>query len=379
MSEREKTNPTTDIEFDFFDESPTAEAAAGEAAPRRRRRLPTRPPAPPGGSQFYRLGLLIAGAILLAVILILVVNSCRSNQREAEYRDYVEDVGGVTEDSDALGRQLNQRLTTPGIALNDLRGDIEGLSRQQEQILARAQDLTSPGPLVEQQGELIKTMQLRANGLDGLAQAFVRVAETENEQEAGRLLAQQANRLVASDVVYDDLFKEPAKSVLAEQDVTDVVVPDSNFMQNLELGSPTAWELVVQRLTQTPEAGGLRGNGIVTVRAQPGDQELSQGTDNTVRASDSLTFQVVVENSGSSQETQVPVTLRIQQSPQPITKRQVIDLINPGDTRTVTFRDFGQISFDTETTLQVNVEPVQGEENTGNNTAEYPVIFTLGE
>jgi CARDB len=379
VSEREKTNPKTDIEFDFFDESPTAEAAAGEAAPGRRRRLPTRPPAPPGGSQFYRLGLLIAGAILLAVILILVVNSCRSNQREAEYRGYVEDVGGVTEDSDALGRQLNQRLTTPGIALNDLRGDIEGLSRQQEQILARAQDLTPPGPLVEQQGELIKAMQLRANGLGGLAQAFARVAETENEQEAGRLLAQQANRLVASDVVYDDLFKEPAKSVLAEQDVTDVVVPDSNFMQNLELGSPTAWELVVQRLTQTPEAGGLRGNGIVAVRAQPGDQELSQGTDNTVRASDSLTFQVVVENSGSSQETQVPVTLRIQQSPQPITKRQVIDLINPGDTRAVTFRDFGQISFDTETTLQVNVEPVQGEENTGNNTAEYPVIFTLGE
>jgi hypothetical protein len=28
--------------------------------------------------------------------------------------------------------------------------------------------------------------------------------------------------------------------------------------------------------------------------------------------------------------------------------------------------------------VKVNVEPVTGEQNTANNTAEYPVIFTLG-
>jgi hypothetical protein len=53
-------------------------------------------------------------------------------------------------------------------------------------------------------------------------------------------------------------------------------------------------------------------------------------------------------------------------------------VINPGETKTVTFTGFDNIAFSTQTTLLVSVEPVPGEENTNNNTAEFPIIFTLG-
>ena len=72
----------------------------------------------------------------------------------------------------------------------------------------------------------------------------------------------------------------------------------------------------MQRLTQGPEAGGLHGNGIAGVRVQPGGQELVRGEDNTVEQSADLAFEVLVENSGESQETQVKVTLIIRQDPQ---------------------------------------------------------------
>lgn len=378
MFERERTDPQTDIEFDFFDESPTAETPPREGAPpRRRRRLPTRPPTP-GGPGLYRLGILIAGAIVLAVILILAVNSCRANQKQAEYKDYMSEVTDVATESEALGKQLNTRLATPGIKLEDLRGDVEGLSQQQEQVLRRAEELQPPGPLVEQQRSLIEAMQFRVNGLDGLAQAFAKVAQSSNATEAGAQLATQASRLLASDVVWDDLFRAGAQQVLQEQGVTNVVVPDSNFVQNVGLVSTSEWQLVVKRLTQTPQSGGLHGNMIAGVRVQPGGRTLSPSEDNTVEASDRLAFQVLVQNSGDNQEAQVEVTLVIQQSPQPIRRKQVIDLINPGQTKTVTFRDLGQVSFSTRTTVRVNVEPVAGENNTSNNTAEYAVIFTLG-
>ena len=372
-----RTDPQTDIEFDFFDESPTAEGATREGGPpRRRRRLPSRPPTPPGGPQLYRLGILIAGAIVLAVILILAVNACRSNQKQAEYRDYMAAVGEVATQSESIGRQLNNRLTTPGIQLGDLRGDVEGLAGQQEQILRRAEELTPPGPLVEQQQSLIQALQFRVSGLEGLASAFSQVAQDENVQESAVRLAQQSSRLVSSDVVYDDLFRTPAESVLEQQGVTDVPVPDSNFVASLDLVSPSAWELTAQRLTQGPAEGALRGNGIAGVRVQPGGETLSASEDNTVLASDSLMFQVLVENSGETQETQVPVTLTIQQDPV-IRKRQVIQVINPGQTRAVSFSDFDQVQFTARTTMRVIVEPVSGETNTGNNTAEYSVIFTL--
>ncbi len=376
MFDREKSESPSDIEFDFFDEPPTVEQSQREGGPRRRRRLPTRPPTPPGGPKLYRLGVLIAGAIVLAVILILVVNSCRNNQKVSAYENYVESVSTVAAQSEDLGKQLNTQLTTPGISLEELRGDVEGLRQQQEQILRRAQELEPPGPLIEQQQALVETMQFRVNGLDGLATALEQVAQTSNADESGQLLASQAQRLVASDVIYADAFQSPSETVLEEQGVSNVPVPASKFVQNPEFGSPTQWKQTVARLTQSPESGGLHGNGIQAVRAQPGDQTLSPSEDNTIQSSSDLSIEVLVQNSGDSQETQVEVTLLIQQDPQ-IQKKQVIDVINPGETKTVTFRDFGELSFATSTILKVTVEPVQGEQNTDNNTAQYPVIFTF--
>jgi hypothetical protein len=377
--EREKTDTDTqtDIEFDFFDDAATfEEPRREEAPPKRRRRLPTGPPS--GGAQgLFRLGILIVAAILLAVILVLWVNSCRAGQKRAEYQDYMEDVQARAAQSQQIGEDLTTLLTTPGIKFADLRADLDGLRQQQAQVVASARELDPPGPLREQQESLVEALQFRVSGLDGLARAFATAQATTDTQLTGRRLAEQASRLIASDVIYDDLFKEGAADVLDREDIEGVEVPDSNFLSNQDLVSATSWKQVVDRLTASPTAGGLHGNQISAVRVQPGDQTLSASEDNTVKASDRLSFQVVVRNSGDSQETQVPVTLTIQQNP-PIRKRQVIDLINPGDSKTLTFGDLGQVSFSTRTVVKVNVEPVAGEQNTGNNTAEYVVIFTLG-
>jgi hypothetical protein len=375
--ERERTDTQTDIDFDFFDDAATfEEPRREEGPPKRRRRLPTGPPS--GGSQgLFRLGVLIVAAILLAVILVLWVNSCRAGQKRAEYQDYMEAVQARATQSEQIGRDLTTLLTTPGIKFADLRADLDGLRQQQAQVVASAREIDAPGPLREQQESLVEALQFRVSGLDGLAQAFATVQATTDSQVAGRRLAEQASRLIASDVIYDDLFKEGAADVLDRENIQGVAVPDSNFLSNQDLISATAWKQTVDRLTASPTAGGLHGNQISAVRVQPGDQTLSATEDNTVEASDRLTFQVVVRNSGDSQETQVPVTLTIQQNP-PIRKRQVIELINPGDTKTLTFGDLGQVSFTTRNVVKVNVEPVAGEQNTGNNTAEYVVIFTLG-
>jgi hypothetical protein len=378
--DREKSEPPqTDIEFDFFDESPTVESPPKEkdAPTGRRPRLPKRPPTPPGGPQLYRLGLLIAGAILLAVIFILVINNCRGDQKRAAYEGYVDDVSEVATASADLGKQLNNQLTTPGIRLEALRSDIEGLRDQQAQILRQTQDLSPPGPLVDQQEALVETMQFRVNGLTGLAQGLQLVAETDDADESSANLAAQAQRLVASDIVYADSFKAAAESVLEQQGVTNIAIPPSVFVQNPEFASPAFWAQTVQRLTQGPEASGLRGNGIAGVRVVPGGQELSQGGDNTVEVTDDLGFEVLIENSGESQETQVKVSLVVRQQPR-ISKEQVIDVINPNETKTVRFTGFDNIAFSTQTTLLVTVEPVPGEKNTNNNTREYPIIFTLG-
>jgi hypothetical protein len=381
MFERERTDPQTDIEFDFFDESPTVESSDRERpTPRRGPRMPSRPPGGGGGPQpsLFRLGILIAGAILLAVILVLWVNSCRSGQKKAEYRSYMEAVTGRASESEQVGKRLNQLITTPGIKLADLRDELDGLRQQSTQLLASARKLEPPGPLRDEQESLVQAFEFRVTGLDGLAQAFAQVQSTKEAAAAGQRLSLPAQRLVASDAVYADFFYEGSRTVMNNEGVQGIPIPESKFVQNGDLAGPTAWSLIVERLTRSPSAGGLHGSQIVSVIVQPGAQQLSPTEDNTVKASDRLSFQVLVKNSGESQETQITVSLTIQQSPEPVRRKQVIDLINPGETKTVVFRNLGTPNFGTRTILKVNVDPVTGEKNTANNTAEYPVIFTLG-
>jgi hypothetical protein len=289
----------------------------------------------------------------------------------------MESVGGPAAESAQVGKELNDLLTTPGIKLADLRSQLEGLRQQQAQIVSNASALDAPGPLREQQQSLVEAMQFRVNGLTGLSVAFGDVQGTPSTAKSGEDLAIQAQRLIASDVVYLDLFKQPSEGVMHNEGVTGVPVPVSVFVTNPDFGSPTFWKQTVDRLTQSPQAGGLHGNEITSVVVQPGDQRLSTSEDNTVLVTDRLSFQVNVKNSGDSQETQVIVTLTIKQDPV-IRRMQTISVISPGETKTVIFKDLPAPTFGSPVNVQVNVEPVSGETNRSNNSFEYPVIFSLG-
>jgi hypothetical protein len=380
----------SDFEFDFFEEPETREAQPRERTLRRplgRRgpgpggpRRPIRPAA--GFTPLLRLVGLIAFAILIVVLLVLWAQSCQEDKRQDTYRDYMTSIAAVGADSQRVGRDLNGALTTQGIAPAELQTQLTGLANRQRLATNRARGIEAPGPLRDEHEDALQALQFRVDGLAGLAAAFRRTADTQDAQAAGALLASQAQRLVASDVIWEDLFTVPAREELRAQDVTGVEVPDSNFVQTAELASAQAMVQIWERIRGgggdggTDSGGPLHGTNIQAVRVLPGGQQLSQGTETPIVASTDLAFQVVVENSGDNQEVSIDVTLTIQ-SPTPVEKTQTIDLINPGDTKTLTFRNFPALEFGTPQTLRVDVAPVENEANTGNNTAEYQVSFSV--
>ena len=274
-------------------------------------------------------------------------------------------------------------LTTPGIKPAALQKQLSGLVQQQEIGVARAVKLDPPGPLRGSHTAAVESLRFRVSGLAGLTEAFKRTQGSKDAAAAGALLASQAERLVASDVVWDDLFKVPAVVVLKEQNVTGVEVPDSNFVQTPDLASTRSMVPIWERINGSAASGtgtttGLHGTNIESVKVHPGGQVLSTSTENTVEASTDLAFEVAVADSGDNQEVKIEVTLTIQQSPTPIVKKQTIDIINPGETKTVVFRDFPSVDFGERRIMRIDVDPVPGEENTSNNSAEYPIIFSLG-
>jgi hypothetical protein len=380
-----------DFEFDFFDE-PDEETITQRRGPVRdpqrpkpKSRGPRRPSGPPSGlTPILRLVGLVALAILVVVLLVFWVEGCQNDAKAKAYRDYMQDVSAVAKASSQTGRTLNNVLVTPGIKQAELEQKLSGLAQQEQQNVAHAQSLDPPGHLREANQQMLEALQLRVSGLRGLANAFQSTAKTKDTSKAGTVLAEQSKRLLASDVVWDDLFETPAEQILDEQGVHGVPVPRSHVVTNADLTSAVTFADIVKRLRGASTGGssstgsGLHGTGIESVTAEPQGLVLSRDQDNKVVASTSLRFEVAVKDTGENLETKIPVTLTIQKQGSPIKQTKTIQVISPGQTKVVVFRNIDTTGvFGVKTTLKVDVTPVQNEARVDNNSYQYPVIFSL--
>jgi hypothetical protein len=384
------TEHDSDIEFDFFDEPETEEASERVRTPRRPPpggpRRPVRPPQ--GVIPMLRLAGLIAFLILAVVLLVVGIRGCASSGKHAKYQGYIQDVRDIAKRSDGIGKELNTALSATGIKETDLESKIKGLAAQEQQEVATALRLNPPGPLRVEHDHLIEVLQLRSSGLSRLADAFrqTATAKASNSAISGRLIADQARLLVASDVNWDFYFKEPTQVELRNQNISDIgAVPDSNIIPNPELASTQAmtqvWLRVHGAATGGGTASGKHGSALVSVTALPDGKRLDPNgaaSDNQITASTDLAFQVVLTDSGDFQEFNVQVTLTILRSPDPIVLKKKIDVINAGETQKVTFTNINLTRlFGVPTTIKVDIAPVSGEKTTTNNSAEYKVIFSV--
>jgi hypothetical protein len=385
------TERDTDIDFDFFEEEPpTQESSRTDRLMRRSGggpRGPQRPPRTPTNlTPLLRLVGLIAFAILIIVLLVFWVQSCREAGKTKTYKSYMTKVSEVAASSHQIGQGLSQALLAQGLKQAAVEQRISGLARQEQLDVERAREITPPGTLRDEHDALIEALQFRVSGLNGLANALAATVSTKNTTRAAGVLAAQMQRFLASDVIYDDEFKEPSIAELKRQGVTGTsesggpLVPDSNFLQSADFVTTTSMVSVLSKIrggSVTPSQGGLHGTNIVSVKAFPGGTELSTSTQTRVIVRTNLTFQVTIQDSGDSQETGIPVKLTIVQSGSaPVEKTARINFISSGETKVITFKNFTITNFSAPATLKIEVQPVPGETKTDNNSADYPIIFS---
>jgi CARDB protein len=378
------------LDFDFVDdetrELPPPNGPGGTrppggpppGGPRGPRRPQFRPPQ--GITPLLRLAGFVAFAILVVVLLAVWVQGCAGDDTQTTYENYMADIGAVGRDSQKIGSDLATLLTTPGLAQSELETRLGGLLQQQQLDVTRAQDIDAPGPLTPANASAIEALQLRVSGLQGLLDTFRSTKDSDDATAAGQQLAAQGQRLEASDVVWKDLFQGAATETMSTEGVNDVTAPASVFVQNADLYTARSMSAIWQRVHGASTGGtspGAHGSALAYTKVQPANIQLSTTNETRIDISTDLSFEVGVQNSGENQEVGVKVTLTIPAQPTPIVKNGTIDVIDPGETKIVTFSDFPDFPFGEDVTVQVSVKPVPGETNTGNNSAEYPVVFSL--
>jgi hypothetical protein len=382
-----------DIEFDFFDEPETVEATQrGRRLPRRDRTGdggsgdgPRRPPmrAPTGLIPLARLVGLIAIAIALVVALVFWVGACQGKNKHDDYAAYAAKVKTIADSSHQLGVEFANKLISTGLKQGALEQGLQQYAQQEQQAYDQAQQIRAPGPLRQIHQQLVDALELRARGLAGLGDALSETASTKDATVAAQKLANRAQLLTASDVVWDELYRGPATQQLATLGVTGVVIPESHFVANPEILSVRSFGILFASLHTGASTGGTpsgkHGDGLVSVKTKPQGLTLSTDTATTVQVSAALAFDVTVEDSGDFQEVNVPVTLTIDAGGTPIVKRKSIQVIQAAQQLTVTFDNFElpTSAFGAKATVKVEVGPVPGEINTANNAASYSVFFTL--
>jgi hypothetical protein len=378
-----------ETQVEFFEEPETLES------PRRQRRRirPTRPggprrpsPPPPGAVALARLAGFVALAIAVIVGLVFWVGSCQGKSKHDEYASYMNDLRPLALSSAQAGTAFTNALGSANLTLVGLQSKLQLWSRQQQQDYEAALRLRPPGPLQAAHQEALATFELRAIGLTGLANALAQ-ASAKSDSAAADSLAAQAQILSASDTVWADLFHLPATDTLKSLGVKGVIAPPSQIVSNPEVITANSFLTVYQRLKAANTGGkapsGLHGSELTSTEAVAGSktETLSTSTPTTVDVSSNLVFKVTFTDSGNFQEVKVPVTLTVSVFGKSVLKKtQVVPSILAQQTQTVSFGNLQlpTTAFGANARVHVEIGKVPGEKNLANNSASYPVFFSLG-
>jgi hypothetical protein len=385
------------IEFDFFDEPETVETTQRRRLPRLDRGdrgggdddgKPPRAPragggAPTGIVPLARLVGLIAIGIAVIVGLVFWVGSCQGKSKHAAYASYAAKVRAIQAADKALGTKFATTLNST-LKQSDLETSLAGFAQQEQQEYTQAQEILPPGPLRRVHQQLLDSIELRYKGLAGLSDTLASAGANAKSSSAdtAAALAAKANLLTASDVVWEQLYRLPATDTLKQENVTDVIIPSSVFVSNPELVSSRAFDVVLSRLSGASTGGtpsGKHGSALIGVHVSPQGADLSTSSASTIQVSQDLTFRVTFENSGDFPEINIPVTLRIDSGSVHIKRTEHVTSIQPTEQASVDFTNFElpPDAFANRATVTVNITKVPGETKLDNNTASYPVFFTL--
>lgn len=198
----------------------------------------------------------------------------------------------------------------------------------------------------------------------------------ENALEAQTAISDQMKLLYASDADYAGVAVPEMTKVLEDQglsgnDVTITAADKVAFVPEPKekwLDPATVTAAFAQVTGGTAVTPGIHGVAILS--AKIGGTDLVAGTSVTVDTANPE-LEVVVENGGDSEETNVKVSASLGTT----TLESTIPTVGAGQTTTVKIPITPLPPSGQQATVDITVSPVPGETNTDNNNATYTVTF----
>jgi hypothetical protein len=339
---------------------------------------PERPKRRVGGPQRRRQQFLVrrligVGVGLAFLILIVIgIRGCLEARSHRALQSYDSNVATIMQQSEQSGKDFFDLLNAPsGSSSIDVRNQVLAQRDASSTLLDRANGLSTPGQMHDAQAAVVQSLTLRRNALNAIATNVTQAAARTQTTGAITSIGNAMGSLYASDILWTQLGAPEITKVLNDEGVDGQPLPPGKFMPANATDFLNQATLVTKlnAITgQTATTGGVHGLSLESTTI--GGTTLQPDTTNNV-PSDSQEIDISVTNSGDSDESGITVDVTLGGS----TLHGTLQSLSAGQTGTVKIPLTSKPTPGSDTSLQVVVSPVPGEQLTDNNTSTYTVVF----
>jgi hypothetical protein len=316
-----------------------------------------------------RRALALGGGLILLILIVLGVKGCLDARAESELSDYADKVGEIAQETEQTSKDFFGHLESPGgLSVTEFVAKVSADSSAMDNNASRVESLGAPGDMKHAQGNLELVYQLRASAMTQIAEKMSTALGEAGSQKAIAGITRQMQKLLASDVVYEQVVRGEIDGVLASNGISGHDVPESSFLPDEKWLEESTVSSALGAISGNgnAETSGLHGLGLMGVSVN--GSELVEGGATTVAGAEGVEVEVTVQNQGESTENGVTVVVTFEGT----SLKGEIEEIGAGEEATATIPLTPTPKG--EVTLEVEAEPVPGEQITENNEATYTLL-----
>jgi len=222
-------------------------AVAGEETVEAAARSPRRF-GPPTSERLRALVRLVAVLVAVIAVVVVLVSVVSGSDLRARTRGYLQGLAAPAADSQAVGQELERLLggSTGGGA--KLGASLGSLIKRQQQDAERVLRLVPLPRLLAFQQRAKDVFALRLAGLQGVLSTLRTGSGTKELLPAAQALAASEQRLVTSDVIWNDLVRTSLLGWATHEHLAPSLVPASTFVGNADLVSTTQAARLLKRV-----------------------------------------------------------------------------------------------------------------------------------
>jgi len=320
-----------------------------------------------------RRGAALAAGLLVLILVVLGVRGCLNARKHRALSDYARNVTQIVDETEQRSKAFFEKLEDPGsLSVTEFVAEVNADRSAMDGFVARVDGLDTPGDMSNAQDSLELVYELRGSAMEEIAEQMSTALGDVGSEKATEKIAKQMSVLTASDVLYAEVARPEINGVLADNGIEGDDVPKSVFVPD-----PTEWldeSAIVAALgsvsgsSTESEVPGVHGLGLLGTSVN-GTELAAEGT-TSVTAEETPEVEVTVQNQGESTENGITVSVTVSGGE---TLQQDIASLEAGVEETVTIPLARTPKG--EVTLEVEAEPVPGEEVSENNEASYTVVF----